>query len=97
MLQVKDFPQTMAHMEIDRSDMKKCLVSGLFREQVEWGGRTRTFYTYLAPGLTYDRNCLIVAPPDDVPVLEFIENGFWREFADQEQIFLHFLDRKSVV
>ena len=42
MLQVKEFPQTMAHMEIDRSDMKKCLVSGLFREQVEWGGRTRT-------------------------------------------------------
>ena len=92
MLQVKEFPQTMAHMEIDRSDMKKCLVSGLFREQVEWGGRTRTFYTYLAPGLTYDRNCLIVAPPDDVPVLEYIENGFWREFADQEQIFLHFLE-----
>ena len=91
MLTSKEFPKDMGSLPIDFTNTKKCLVSGLFREQVEWGGRTRTFYTYLAPGLTYDRNCLIVAPPDDVPVLEFIENGFWREFADQEQIFLHFL------
>lgn len=82
----------MSEIEIDRSDVKRCLMSGLFLEHVDIGGTTRNFYTYLAPGLTYDQRCLIVAPPDDIPVPEFIEQGFWREFAQREQVFLHFLE-----
>lgn len=92
MSEVKTFPENISELPIDRSDLKKCLVSGLFLEHVEVGGKTRNFYTYLAPGLTYDQNCLIVAPPDDVPVLDFIRQGFWQEFARKKQIFLHFLE-----
>lgn len=82
----------MSEIEIDRFDVKRCLMSGLFVEHVDINGITRNFYTYLTPGLTYDQRCLIVAPPDDVPVPDFIEGGFWREFAENEQVFLHFLE-----
>lgn len=92
MLDVQTFPKDMSEIELDYSDMKKCLVSGLFCESVELNGAARNFYTYLTPGLTYTQRCLIVAPPDDIPVLEFIENGFWQEFAEKEKVFLHFLE-----
>lgn len=92
MIEIKTFPKDMSEIEIDRSDVKRCLMSGLFLEHVDMNGTTRNFYTYLTPGLTYDQRCLIVAPPDDVPVPDFIENGFWREFAAKEQVFLHFLE-----
>lgn len=54
MLEAKAFPQNMGEIEIDSSDMKRCLVSGLFLEHVDMGGVTRNFYTYLTPGLAYD-------------------------------------------
>lgn len=92
MLDVQTFPKDMSEIELDYSDMKKCLVSGLFCESVELNGAARKFYTYLTPGLTYTQRCLIIAPPDDIPVLEFIENGFWQEFAEKEKVFLHFLE-----
>lgn len=92
MLDVQTFPKDMSEIELDYSDMKKCLVSGLFCESVELNGAARNFYTYLTPGLTYTQRCLIIAPPDDIPVLEFIENGFWQEFAEKEKVFLHFLE-----
>lgn len=81
----------MSDLAIDPSDMKKCLVSGLFEERVNVDGRERKFYTYLAPGLSYNRPCLIIAPPDRVPVPEFIKAGFWQTFAEREKVFLHFL------
>lgn len=92
MLEAKAFPQNMGEIEIDSSDMKRCLVSGLFLEHVDMGGVTRNFYTYLTPGLAYDQPCLMVVPPDDTAVPEFIRHGFWREFAEREQVFLHFLE-----
>ena len=35
MLEVKLFPKDMGAIEIDPSNIKKCLVSGLFKEEVE--------------------------------------------------------------
>lgn len=92
MMNIKEFPNDMSSLPIDFSNMKKCLLSGLFRECVEVHGEKRNFYTYLTPGLTYNQPCLIIAPSDDVSVLEFMENGFWERFAEKEKVFLHILE-----
>ena len=41
--------------------------------------------------MEYNRCCLVIAPPDDTDILEFIEKSFWTEFAEKEKVFLHFL------
>ena len=90
--EIKLFPNDMSALEIDRDNMKKCLVSGLFREEVSTDGGRRSFYTYLTPGLEYNQRCLVIAPPDDVPAEQFIRDGFWEDFARKEQVFLFFLE-----
>ena len=60
MLEVKTFPQDMSTLEVDRTEPRRCLMSGLFEEPVEVGGRTRSFYTYIHPGLVYNQPCVAV-------------------------------------
>lgn len=95
MMKINEFPKDMSSLPIDFSNMKKCLLSGLFRECVEVHGEKRNFYTYLTPGLSYNQPCLIIAPSDDMSVLEFMENGFWEKFAEKEKVFLHILEPNS--
>ena len=91
-MEIKTFPEDMSVFEVNPANLRECLVSGLFKETVTVNGKERSFYTYLAPGLTYNQSCLVVAPPDDVPVEEYLENSFWLEFARKEKIFIHFLN-----
>lgn len=91
MLQPKQFPSDMGVFPVDRTEPRCCLVSGLFEEPVKVGESTRTFYTYLKPGLVYNQPCLVVAPPDDVPVLEYLEKSPWIAFAEAHDLFLHVL------
>jgi len=95
MLEVKRFPGDMSALEIDRTDLKRCLVSGLFEETVDVAGQQRRFYTYLAPGLHNNQPCLVLAPPEDMPVLDWLEAGFWLDFAEKQQIFLHILEPEN--
>lgn len=92
MLEVKHFPHDMSALELDYTDPKRCLISGLFEESVKVGDTQRRFYTYIAPGLCSNQPCLVLAPPEDVPVLDFLEQGFWLNFAQERQIFLHILE-----
>ena len=92
MLEVKQFPHDMSTLEVDRTDAKHCLISGLFEESVKVGDTQRRFYTYITPGLCSNQPCLVLAPPEDVPVLGFLEQGFWLDFAQEHQIFLHILE-----
>ena len=62
MLEVKKFPVHMADIPVDKSDMKKCLLTGLFEESADVNGVSRQFYTYLAPGLHYNQRCIVLAP-----------------------------------
>lgn len=82
MLEIKQFPADMSALDIDRTDLKRCLISGLFEEKVEAAGQTRRFYTYIAPGLCSNQPCLVVAPPEDVSVQEFLEKGFWLSLGE---------------
>lgn len=91
MLNIKSFPQDMSVFEVDSVQPRRCLVSGLFEETVEVNGTLRTFYTYLKPGLLYNQPCMVLAPPDDVPVTEYLENSFWLQFAEDHDLFLHIL------
>ena len=96
MLEVKQFPHDMSTLEVDRTDAKHCLISGLFEESVKVGDTQRRFYTYITPGLCSNQPCLVLAPPEDVPVLGFLEQGFWLDFAQEHQIFLHILEPVDV-
>lgn len=91
MLEVKTFPQDMSVFEVDHAEPRRCLVNGLFEEPVEVNGQTRTFYTYIHPDLVYNQPCVVVAPPADVPVLEYLETGPWLAFAREHNVFLHML------
>lgn len=91
MMDVKQFAADMSSFEVNRENPRACFQSGLFEETLEVGGVARKFYTYLKPGLVYNQRCLIVVPDDNVPVLEYLENSFWLDFADKEDIFLHIL------
>lgn len=85
------FPQDVGNLEVDRTEQKRCLFSGLFEEELELNGVTRKFYTYLTPGLLYNQRCLIVAAPDEVDTLDYLETSGWMALADREKIFLHVL------
>ena len=91
-MEVKLFPQDMSMLEVNKSAPRSCLISGLFEEEVAVNGTKRKFYTYLTPGLPYNQRCLVVAPPDTVPALDYIDQSFWTGFADREKVFLHILD-----
>lgn len=91
MLKIEKFPEHLSTYDMNPSELKECLFAGFFQENVTVDGAERIFYTYLTPGLTYDRNCLVVAVPDEIPVMEFVENNFWLDFAAREKVFLHFV------
>lgn len=92
MLEIKQFPGDMSALEVDREDPKRCLVFGLFEETVDVAGVNRPFYTYIAEGMSYNRPCLVLAPPEDISVPEYLENGFWLRFAGEHRFFLHVLE-----
>lgn len=91
MLTVKIFPKDKSGIAIDKTHMNQCLFSGLYEETVEVDKKMRRFLTYLTPDLEYDQNCVIVAPPSGLSAEQFLKDGFWMNFADQEKIFLHVL------
>lgn len=92
MLEVKQFPSDMSALELNRTDPKRCLISGLFEESVKVGDAQRRFYTYIAPGLCSNQPCLVLAPPEGISIPEFLEQGFWMNFAQKQNIFLHILE-----
>ncbi|MBQ5951191.1 MAG: prolyl oligopeptidase family serine peptidase [Lachnospiraceae bacterium] len=91
MLEVKQFPKDMSVFEVDRADAKQCFLFGLFEETVKLENGTRSFYTYLKPGLHYNQPCLVVAPPASESVLTWLEESFWLSFAEDHDLFLHIL------
>ena len=91
MLEVKTFPKDMSAFEVDRQVPRRCLTDGLFEETVEVNGAVRRFYTYIKRGLLYNQPCLVVAPPDDIPVLEYLEKSPWISLAEEHALFLHIL------
>ena len=95
MMSVKKFPEDMEQFTVDPSNMKKCLVHGFFREEVEVSGIKRTFYTYITEGLLYNQPCLVIVPPEAVLVPEWAETGFWKEFAEKHHVFLYFLEPQN--
>ncbi|MBR4161940.1 MAG: prolyl oligopeptidase family serine peptidase [Solobacterium sp.] len=90
-MEVKKFPENISEIELNRKYPATCLVDGLFEEYAKVNGQQRKFYTYLKPGLKYNRPCLVVAPDAKMTIDDVLENSFWKDFADQNDIFLHIL------
>lgn len=91
MITVQHFPGDMSTLAVDRTAPRRCLLSGLFEETVDVNGSSRSFYTYLKPDLLYNQPCLVLAPPSEIPVLEYLEQSFWLRFAEEHELFLHIL------
>ncbi|WP_194609902.1 alpha/beta hydrolase family esterase [Clostridium vitabionis] len=91
MLEVKSFPIDLSHIEIDRNKLNACLFTGLYEETTDVGGKSRRFYTYLKPGLSYARPCVFVVPDDRQDTLTYLENSFWMDFAEKADVFLFVL------
>ncbi len=91
MLEVKSFPHNTADFELNHDNVNTCLFTGLFAETVEVDGKSRKFYTYLKPGLSYVRPCVFVIPDDTMDTLNYLENSFWMDFAERENVFLFVL------
>lgn len=94
-MEIKKFPKDISTIEIDRHYPATCLIEGLFEETVHVNGTQRKFYTYLKPGLRYNRPCLVVALDSHIDIHSCIDNSFWKDFADQNEIFLHILDPEN--
>ena len=90
-MKVQQFPQDMSALEIPKGAPRSCLIHGLFEEAVEVNGEKRKFYTYLTPGLPYNQRCVVVAPPDNIDTLDYLDKSFWTDYADREKVFLHML------
>ena len=91
MLEAKLFPQDMSVYEVDRTETKKCLVSGLFEENVEIAGTQRKFYTYIKQGLLYNSPCLVIAADAGKDPVQYLNESFWTGLADRYGFFLHIL------
>ena len=91
MLEIKSFPEDMSIFEVNRQQPRRCLIDGLFEETVEVNGTVRRFYTYIKQGLLYNQPCIVVAPPDDTSVLEYLERSPWIGLAEEKDLFLHVL------
>lgn len=88
MLEIQKFPKDMSTFEVDRSDPRRLFFSGLFEEQVDVGGMSRKFYTYLKPGLHYNQPCVIVAAPDGVSGPAYLWESQWLSFAEEQDVYL---------
>lgn len=88
MLEIKCFPAIPGELALNPANVNTCLFEGLYRESVTVGEQTRTFYTYLTPGLRYVRPCVFVLPENTQLFLESFEHSFWKDFADREEVFL---------
>lgn len=89
---IQTMPEAMGRLPVDRQNMRRCQLTGLYREQTPpIGGRPREFLTYLAPELEYDRNAVLVVPPSGCDPVRFLEESGLRALADEEKFFLHLL------
>lgn len=91
MIEVKRIPENIGEFKVDCKQPRKCLISGLFEEEVMVGDEKRSFYTYIKDGLLYNSPCVVIVPPDDKNILEYIEKGPWLDFAMRHDVFLHIL------
>ncbi|MBR6208163.1 MAG: hypothetical protein IKQ69_04120 [Oscillospiraceae bacterium] len=90
-MEIKRFPQDMSTLPVDRQDANRCLLSGLFEERLKPENGSRVFYTYLIPGLHYDRPVLMLVAPSGAEMPAWLEQSFWPDFAKEQEIFLHVL------
>ena len=88
-MQVKSFPKDMSALDIDPREPRRCLVSGLFEEEVAVGDEKRKFLTYIRPGQLYSQPCVVIAPPDGTPTLDWLKKSHWIDFAEKAGVFLH--------
>lgn len=90
-IRVEQWPQNMYEIPVNPHDMHSCLVHGLFEENVEAGGKTRKYFTYLTDNLPSSSPCLIVAADAANSGAEFLQQSGLIELADKEKFFLHLL------
>lgn len=86
-IRIQEFPQ-MDLLPVDMEHPNRVLLSGLYCENIKIEEKERVFYTYLAPELENDNQCVVVAIPSTAEIPEYLESSGLRAFADEKKIFL---------
>ena len=90
-LTIRHFPEEMEQLPVDPENLNRVLLSGLFEEKAKTAEGERPFYTFIPENLEYDQQCLVIAPPAQADIPEFLESSGLRQFAEEKQLFLFFL------
>ena len=90
-LTIRHFPEEMEQLPVDPENLNRVLISGLFEEKAKTAEGERPFYTFIPENLEYDQQCLVIAPPAQADIPEFLESSGLRQFAEEKQLFLFFL------
>ena len=90
-LTIRHFPEEMEQLPVDPENLTRVLISGLFEEKAKTAEGERPFYTFIPENLEYDQQCLVIAPPAQADIPEFLESSGLRQFAEEKQLFLFFL------
>lgn len=89
-LTIRHFPEEMEQLPVDPENLNRVLLSGLFEEKAKTAEGERPFYTFIPENLEYDQQCLVIAPPAQADIPEFLESSGLRQFAEEKQLFLFF-------
>ncbi|MBP5212175.1 MAG: hypothetical protein J6Z30_04890, partial [Pyramidobacter sp.] len=90
-LVIQAWPQDMSALPVDLAHPNRTLLSGLFRETATVGGEKRELLTYIPKDLEYCQPCLIVAPPSDAVLPDYLEQSGLRELAEKKRLYVHLL------
>ena len=90
-LTIRHLPEEMEQLPVDPENLNRVLLSGLFEEKAKTAEGERPFYTFIPENLEYDQQCLVIAPPAQADIPEFLESSGLRQFAEEKQLFLFFL------
>lgn len=88
---VREFPKNVSELPVDFEHPNRSLLHGCFRETVSVQGKDRHFLTYIPENLENCRPCLVVAPPSDAGLPEYMDGSGLRQFAEEQKLFLHIL------
>lgn len=90
-LALNQLPEDMTRLQVDPEHLNRVLISGCFEQHLIVNGITRKFIVYLPKDIENDQQCIIIAPPSRVNILEFLVQSGFKRLADKQKIFIFLL------
>ncbi len=75
-------------IEVDMDDPGRSTICGAFRQYVKIGENTRSMITYMPEDWRQNNRCIVIAPPSDAEVTQFLVSSGLKKFADNTKVLL---------